>query len=265
MQFTSSCDLSDVILEPLDLVTSLLHQRTQIPLPQAKHKQTVSSSPFGLLRAAGNGLTGHPAPLATPWISSELLPHSMSWMSCWPLSWQCSPSTRRLKRTGDGRLPTAVPSVSSHGPAVLLPDTTCPGAGAICPWVPALPQHEGPRTDCYRELCPAPASPTAPQHLSRHSPSTAQPGCCLLRSGQCFQRLRWVRKARSCHPASDLQAPGQLGGAQTPPRRPPDGLGGGVRSTCRAGRVLGRARCPRASGSGHTPSRGQEGGGWCGG
>lgn len=130
------------------------------------HKQTVSSSRFGLLRAAGNGLTGHPAPLATPWILSELLPHSMSWMSCSPLSWQCSPTTRRLKHTGDGRLPTAVPSVSSHGPAALLPDTTRPGAGAM-PVLTAtessaqLLPHPQPRS-----TCPA----TSPQQHSQEWP-----------------------------------------------------------------------------------------------
>lgn len=73
----------------LDIVTSSLHQGTQIP----NHKQLTLQS----LRAARNGVTGHPASPAAPWISSELLPHSASFMNCCPLSWQCCPSPSPAK------------------------------------------------------------------------------------------------------------------------------------------------------------------------
>lgn len=182
MHLTPSSDSPDIILEPLDLVTSLSapSRNSNSSSPSKAHancEQLTIQSPQseGAAGSCRNRLTGHPAPPAAPWISPEPLSHCVFGE---PLASELAvlfqPQTP--EHAGEGRLPAAVPGVSSHGSAALLPDTTPSRRWGHIPLGPTSPRARSPQ-----DLLPQRALPSS--HLT-HSPAAAVPATSSQRHSQ---------------------------------------------------------------------------------
>lgn len=201
LHLNSSQNLPDSILKLLDLVTSLLlHQRTlnssSPSKAQANSEQLTLTSP----QSCTKRLTGHPAPPAACGVS---VPHSMSWVSRYPLSLQCCPSPRPPNM----QVREGSPQLCSVFPAAVLP--AAPGhhrsKGPHATGAPPLPEHKDlalcKRTCFHREFCPHPTLLTASQELSlpyfSNAPPTQRGGCLLRQRCQCCERLPWGGEAQS--------------------------------------------------------------------